>query len=149
MLGGAMLEEDVEMSQLNIPEWLEKGKTYTCPQHETPSWLERGEVRNSNTLRPNPHDCLSDHWSDASSEADDIGNLEELHDTTDAAEELYETIHLAEPKYETEEDVELDSDESFNNNLDTELASDLQEACGLKPPLRMRYTPDGSHCFAT
>jgi hypothetical protein len=96
---------------------------------EIPDWLEKGTIR-----------CDPDAWSEASSDAEDVAEDVAKIDDLDTFLALNEK-HVASP-------IE-DKDQKDIPDSTHELKSDLEEAFGLRAPLQMRYTPDGTHCIAT
>jgi hypothetical protein len=107
-----MQNKDVEKSDLEIPDWLERG-----------------------TVRYEP-----DAWSEASSDAEDAAEDVARIDELDAFPDPNEKYDVSPIEEEEKENV---------SNSTQELISDLEEAFGLRTPLQMRYTPDGTHCIAT
>jgi hypothetical protein len=96
--GAAMLGEDVETSQLKIPEWLEKG-----------------------TIR-----CDSDLWSDASSDAEDIGNLEELENFAHPEINVQEEPTPSDKYDQKKEDLAQDAIDSLQETITTSSRENLK-----------------------
>ena len=92
-------------------------------------------------------------WSDASSDADDIAEIESLSDFQEemvmfgAAEDL--DMRLPPPIDSSIYDDGQEHRENTPQPIDHDLRKDLEETCAIKTPLQMRYNPDGTHCIAT
>ena len=101
---------------------------FTNANFEIPLWLQEGKARENQSHAKIPQ---TDQWSCASSDAeDDVWDEHEMKDD--------EPINGMEPS--SDSDPELDTDD---------LVRDLEEACGMRMALEMRYVPDGTHCIAT
>ena len=103
---------------------------------EIPEWLEKGTIRcdsDSDGFETAPHATIpqSEQWSCASSDAEEV-EWEENEISDD------KPIHGLDPNSDTPPDLDT-----------SDLQRDLEEACGLRMALDMRYVPDGTHCIAT
>jgi hypothetical protein len=95
-------------------------------QLNIPDWLVKGTVRSESDLR-----------SDTSSEANDLDES----DSDGFGAELDENI-----SNDLEEPEELDDSMDILDRYETK--RDLEEACGIRGPLELRYTPDGTHLLS-